>query len=413
MSFAGETVTNREVEVDSLVYKHERPLFVIHVVIATLFWIAIIVGTLGIALLYLFAIFLGYLFAQSALIAWIRGNGVRITAQQFPDLYVRYQHCCQALGMKDLPDAYLVNGQGVLNAFATKFLGRYFVVLYSNVVDAMMDEPDAINFYIGHELAHVRRKHLKWGPYIWPAMILPLIGAGYSRAREYTCDAFGRACCADALSAMKGVVALAAGEKRWAVVNVPAYLEQARDTGGFWMSFHELIADYPWTVKRAARIANPDQAAPSRNPFAWVLALFIPRLGFGGGLAGTLILVFIIGILAAVAIPAYQDYVTRAKVAEAVGVGRGATEAVADYYYAKMVIPVTLEQAGFSVTSALVRQVTVDEKGAVKVTLSVAPFEGKSVSFLPSMDENKRIKWRCMSEDIQDKHLPMQCRQRQ
>lgn len=412
MSIASEGLDSQQVDVESLVYKHEGPLFALHVVIASLFWLLLILGTLGLALLWILFIFVGYLFAHSALIAWIKGNGVRITPQQFPDLYKRYMYCCNRLGMTDIPDAYIINGQGSLNAFATRFLGRHFVVLYSNVVDALMDKPESINFYIGHELAHIRRKHLTWGPFIWPASVLPLIGAGYSRAREYTCDAFGRACCADTLPAVHGLVALAAGEKRWAVVNVSAYLEQARETGGFWMSFHELIADYPWIVKRAARIAEPGRPVPARNPLAWLLALFIPRFGLGGGLASMMIVVAIIGILAAIAIPAYQDYITRARMSEVVTLGRGATDAVAAYYEQKQAVPKSIAETGFTATSPAVSAITVNPQGVVSLTLATAPLEGKTLSFLPSVDEAKRIKWRCASDDIQDKYLPPQCRKR-
>jgi Zn-dependent protease with chaperone function len=308
--------SNRSTNLGELVYKNETTLFILHFAFATIFWLMLVVGTMGMALLYMLGLFIGYLFAQSALIAWIKGNGVRISADQFPDLHDRYTRCCQTLGLTPYPDAYLINGGGILNAFATRFLGRHFVVLYSNVVDALESSPEAINFYIGHELGHIQRKHLQWGPYIWPASILPLLGAAYSRSREYTCDQFGRACCNGPQPAVQGLVALAAGEKRWATLSVPAYLAQAEDTGGFWMSFHELVADYPWLVKRAARLDNPDYSSPMRNPLAWLIALFVPRFGVGGGMIGLLIMVAVIGILSAIAIPAYQDFANRAKQAQ-------------------------------------------------------------------------------------------------
>jgi Zn-dependent protease with chaperone function len=397
------------------VYGNEGTLFALHVLISLVFWVALIVGTLGIALLYILFFFVAYLFAQSAVISWLRGNGVRITAQQFPDLHRRYLHCCQAVGLDKIPEAYVVNGSGVLNAFATRFLGRYFVVLYSNVVDAMMEKPEAINFYIGHELGHIRRKHLAWGPLIWPASILPIIGAAYSRAREYTCDQFGRACCADAQAAVHGLTALAAGEKRWAVMNVPAYLEQVKDTRGFWMSFHELVADYPWLVKRVGRIADGNYKAPSRNPLAWIPALFVPRLGIGGGgAASMLIVVAIIGILAAIAIPAYQDYIVRTQTAQAMGFGQVAAQQVASFYASNERLPRTLEEAGLE--GALppgVRQVAIDPgSGVVTLTMEKGPVAGKSLMMIPSVGADKRVQWRCASDDIPDKYLPVSCRQR-
>lgn len=295
-----------------LVYKHEKTLFILHAILSTLFWLVLIVGTLGIALIYVLFFFIAYLFAQSGLISWLKGNGIKLGPDQYPELYDRYVRCCQRLGVSPAPDVYLLNGGGMLNAFATRFLGRNFVVLYSNVVDALAERPEAINFYIGHELGHIHRKHLQWGPFIWPASILPLLGAAYSRAREYTCDQYGRACCDDPQSALMGLATLAAGEKLWSRLSIPAFLEQAKGSGRFWMAFHELLADYPWIVKRAARLDNPNYNPPRRNAFAWLIALFIPRTGLGGGGAGGLIVVAMIAILAAVAVPAYQSYKQRA-----------------------------------------------------------------------------------------------------
>jgi Zn-dependent protease with chaperone function len=146
---------------DELVYPRERTLGTITLVLGILVWLLIIVGTVGIALVYLLIGFLFYLFAHSALIAWLRGNGVLLSSQQLPDLRDRFDACCGRLGLdQDKPEAYLLQGGGALNAFATRFLGRHYVVLLSDIVDAMQAHPDGINFYFGHELGHVRMKHL-------------------------------------------------------------------------------------------------------------------------------------------------------------------------------------------------------------------------------------------------------------
>ena len=177
---------------DELVYPRERTLGTVTLVLGVHRLAAVIVGTVGIALVYLLIGFLFYLFAQSALIAWLRGNGVLLSAQQLPDLRERFDACCARLGLDaDKPEAYLLQGGGVLNAFATRFLGRHYVVVLSDIVDAVQAHPDGINFYFGHELGHVRMKHLTGWLLRAPVLWLPLLGAAYSRAKESTCDRHG------------------------------------------------------------------------------------------------------------------------------------------------------------------------------------------------------------------------------
>ena len=299
---------------DELVYPRERTLGTITLVLGLLVWLLIIVGTFGIALVYLLIGFLFYLFAHSALIAWLRGNGVLLSSQQLPDLRDRFDACCARLGLdKDQPEAYLLQGGGALNAFATRFLGRHYVALLSDIVDAMQAHPDGINFYFGHELGHVRMKHLTGRLLRAPVLWLPLLGAAYSRAKESTCDRHGRACCESPESAARAMVALAAGADRWRQVDLPAFEAQASLTRGFWMSYHELTGGYPWLTKRVARVLHPEAALPARNAFAYALALFSPYVGRGGGALGILVLAAVIGVAAAVGVPAYRDYEVKSR----------------------------------------------------------------------------------------------------
>jgi Zn-dependent protease with chaperone function/type II secretory pathway pseudopilin PulG len=293
-----------------LVYGHEPPLFALSLAISVLFWLLLLVGTFGMALLYAPFVFLMYLFTQSALIAYLKGTAIRITPRQFPDLHARVAACSERLGLAQAPDCYLLNGQGGFNAFATRFLGRNFVILFSDVVDALEDRPGAVDFYVGHELAHVKRGHLVWRPALLPASLLPLLGAAYHRACESTCDRHGAACCADTHDAVAALTALAAGHRRWKSVSTDEYVAQADESGGFWMSFNELVSDYPWLVKRVARVVafrdGTEPRLPARNPLAYLLGLFVPRTGgggAGGGIVSLLVVVAIVGIIAAIAIP--------------------------------------------------------------------------------------------------------------
>ena len=302
---------------NELIYKNEKPLFVIACVLAGLFWLALVIGTVGLALIGVAVFWLIYLFAQSGFIAWIKGNGVEVTADQFPDLYNHFQSCCQKLEIEQPPRLYLMNGEGMLNALATKFLNTQYVVLFSNTVDALERKPSLVKFYIGHELGHLKRRHLTWQPLLLPVLWLPLFGAAYARAREYTCDRHGLACADSTADACFAMAVLAAGERKWAEVKFTAYNRQVEETSGFWMSFHELCGDYPWLSKRVAALMNTGNGngqVPTRNPLAYLFALFVPRTGAGGG--APIIIIAIIGVLAAVALPAYKDYQQRAAMAQ-------------------------------------------------------------------------------------------------
>lgn len=399
-----------------LVYKNEKALFGIMLAVSLVVWAGLLAATMGMALAYLLLFFITYCFAQSALVSWLKGTGVRITAHQFPDLRERIDGCCQRLGLEGAPEAYLLQMGGSFNAFATRFLGNNFIVLYSDVVDALEDHPDAINFYIGHEIGHLKRQHLRWSPLLAPASLIPLLGAAYARAREYTCDRHGFHACDDLKSAQLGLAALAAGGKRWRQLSAGGYAAQAQQSSGFWMSFHELVGDYPWLVKRMAVMRGLARGGeveqPGRHGLAYALALFVPRLGVGG--AGSLLaLLALAGALAAVAWPAYQDYTTRARMAQVVGVGREAAAAVERYFYAHGSGPATLEQAGYAMADPnhVVQNITVDAaNGMVHVFPADLNYRGKAIAFTPSLDENKRVAWRCGSDAIPARLLPAGCR---
>ncbi len=301
----------------NLVYKREKALFVISTILSLIIWSVLVIGTFGILLVYLALGYLIYLFVQSGFISYIKGTGVKLSPQQFPELFERLQECCKTLDLQKVPEAYILNADGLLNALATKFLRKHYVVLYSDIVDALLKNPASLSFYIGHELGHITRGHLRWSAFLWPSSIFPLLGAAYSRAREYTCDRHGTACCENGSEAAYGLAVLAAGTQQWDKLNIEDYAAQSKETGGFWMALHELTGTYPWLCKRMEQIRTignrGEPEYPRRNFFSWLLAVFVPNVGVGGGGGASLLVgVAIIGILAAVALPAYQDYIKTA-----------------------------------------------------------------------------------------------------
>jgi Zn-dependent protease with chaperone function/type II secretory pathway pseudopilin PulG len=391
---------------EALVYPRERTLGAITLVLGVLIWVVAVAGTFGLLLVYLLLGFIGYVFAQSALIAYIRNTGVQISPQQLPDLHERFMHCSEKLGISPPPEAYVLQGGGMLNAFAARFLGKHFVVLLSDVVDALEAEPEGLNFYIGHELGHIRMKHFTGHLWRWPVLWLPLVGAAYARAKESTCDLHGRACCDNPEAAARALAVLGAGSKRWRSVDLRHYAQQAKEHNGFWAGFHELVGGYPWLTKRVARVMKPDVRMPGRNPLAYVLALFVPYGGRLGGAAGPVILVAIIGILAAVALPAYHDYQQRAKTSVLWQHGEAVRDTLGRYYAANGRVPASLDEAGLS--GQLADGSTL-EYDAHTMTVTVQT-PGGELRMAPRPEEGGRIRWYCLPGDgLKASALPKAC----
>ncbi|MDX2413378.1 MAG: pilin [Woeseiaceae bacterium] len=73
-----------------------------------------------------------------------------------------------------------------------------------------------------------------------------------------------------------------------------------------------------------------------------------------------MIVVAIIGILAAIAIPAYKDYTIRAQVSEGLGLASGAKAAVSQFYMDRGVFPTSNDEAGISAAAEILGRYATD-----------------------------------------------------
>lgn len=209
------------------------------------------------------------LFAHGLALGRVRGNAVRVSEKQFPLLHRIATAHARKLGLKTVPTVYVMESGGLLNAFATRFLGRDFVVLYADVLELALAQGEAaVGFIMGHELAHVWRGHLKYRWLTLPGRLFPYLGTAYSRACEYSCDRIGAFCQPE--GAITGLLALAAGKQLHAHVDVKEYAGQAVSDQSYWIRRAELVSSHPHLPKRVAALLKAGVAIPARGQ--WVLS---------------------------------------------------------------------------------------------------------------------------------------------
>ena len=128
-----------------------------------------------------------------------------------------------------------------------------------------------------------------------------------------------------------------------------------------------------------------------------------------------MIVVAIIGILAAVALPAYQNYTNRAKVTEALSVAAAAKLAVAETFTSNGAFPATNDEAGLPVANTIrgkdVDNVAIAGAGIITVTMKASTntvLSSKTVTLTPTALDGS-IAWAC-SSNIDNAALPANCR---
>jgi type IV pilus assembly protein PilA len=130
-----------------------------------------------------------------------------------------------------------------------------------------------------------------------------------------------------------------------------------------------------------------------------------------------MIVVAIIGILAAIAIPAYQDYMIRSKVTEAMAAAAACKTSVTEYYQSNASLPSDITAAGCSSTATTyVASLDVTSAGIIDVTLGTVggTASGTHLGLLASIASSNITGWDCKSTNgvttVPAKYLPAICR---
>jgi Zn-dependent protease with chaperone function len=220
-------------------------------------------------ILYVYAIIIIlYIFIRfGVLIGYLKGNAIKLNHNQFPEIYQSVVKQSELLGLTTTPNVYILQSGGILNAFAARFMGHNYIVLYSEMVEAAIAQDKSIlDFVIGHELGHIKRHHMLKNLLLLPSHLVPFLGAAYSRACEYTCDNIGHAL--SPAGVRSGLLLLASGATIYKKVNIREYIAQDYTEDGFWKWFSEKVSSHPNLTKRLTCFVNSNDSAMIDQPVA-------------------------------------------------------------------------------------------------------------------------------------------------
>ncbi|MFT3714852.1 MAG: M48 family metallopeptidase [Gordonia sp. (in: high G+C Gram-positive bacteria)] len=191
-----------------------------------------------------------------------RVNGVQMSPTQFPEGYRILVETAARYGLEYIPDAYVVTGNGQINAFASGHGFRRFIVVYSDLfeIGGKARSPEALKFIIGHEVGHIAAGHVSyWRQLVTStAMSIPILGSTLSRAQEYTADNHGYYSCPAGAPPAMGV--LAAGKYMLGAVNFDEFADRATHERGFFVTVVNALASHPVLTWRAAALRDRTRA---------------------------------------------------------------------------------------------------------------------------------------------------------
>ncbi len=269
-----------------LIHKNETKYFWLVFIISILSYFFLAVSIIGIFILA--GILLLSLLFQAVMIGRIRTNAVKLSPEQFPKVFEKVTDLCAKMEIAKVPDIYVIQSGGILNAFATRLIRRNLIVVYAEIFELInTNAEDELQFILAHELAHIKRNHLTKMGLILPSMWIPGVAELYIRACEYTCDRYAAYYTGNSEAAKNCLTLLAIGKDLYPHVNRAEYLQQINDERGFVTWLSEVLSTHPPLPKRINEISllfgETDQIFIKHPNLkaGWAFAIIGPLLVFG------------------------------------------------------------------------------------------------------------------------------------
>jgi Zn-dependent protease with chaperone function len=206
----------------------------------------------------------------------VRGNSVRVSDRQFPEVYAIFKDHCRRLRMPSMPELFITGG--TIAPFSKTFSSwrENYIVLHQIIFD--IDDRktmDVISFILAHELGAIRLNQTA----VWNEMLLTYLSAfkwfrnPLERVRTYSRDRYGAAL---SPTGFRGLLINAVGRRLMDRVEVEDYLAQARRYGGFWSQLNVFFESKPQVFTRLQQLRAAGYTYRPHEPY--VAAPAPPRL---------------------------------------------------------------------------------------------------------------------------------------
>jgi hypothetical protein len=257
----------------ALRHPHERPLFIVSVILNfTLMAAAIVIvvhepawiksnpflhkevgvfrflaitALVGIPLLFL---------RRNQREAYVRGNSVRLSETQFPEVYAILADHCRRLGMAQIPELFITSS--AIQPFSQAYSSwrENYIILHQIIFDTDYKKTlDVVAFTLGHELGAIRLGHTA----VWNEMLLTYISSlkwlrnPLNRIRVLSRDRYGARLTPTGL---RGLLIFAAGRRMMNYINIQEYLEQSRHYGSIWSILNIFAEGVPQVFVRVQQL---------------------------------------------------------------------------------------------------------------------------------------------------------------
>ncbi len=256
-SASAESFVGGSVNIGRLRHPKEEAYFIMGAVAGGFVWFLII----WFVWIFLIPLAIVSWLAEQFFMAQVLGNSVKVSKSQYPEINEIVESHCRTLRLTSRPDVYVLNGNGLVNALAIRFLRKKHVILFGDLVDLMLasGSTSELSSVIGHELGHHAAGHTSiWRQLLlWPSRFVPFFGYAYLRACELTADRIGMYLAGNKDAAIRGLIALACGSRALMPnTSIDAFKNQERMLPEFFAFLLNLWSTHPRITKRVLELES-------------------------------------------------------------------------------------------------------------------------------------------------------------